>query len=221
MPTALGVHSRTHRDGDGETRECLKAKYLLEQHCSDRAVRKVYTPLIEGDCAWWVGDRLQKVVEHYRLPRAGAAPFPQRPAVDGVPPFRLIHDNGGHTKPVHDWSADRRAVQPPPVSKLDFLPAKPNWGRFRADGGKRHTFPGRAVFTPAKAHILDVATVLHDAWSMVPVDFFAGESYSTLSLTICMLRGEARKFDSTMCWLLMHPGRQSAESPPGLPPHAS
>ena len=90
-----------------------------------------------------------------------------------------------------------------------------------ADGGKRHTFPGRAVFTPAKAHILDVATVLHDAWSMVPVDFFAGESYSTLSLTICMLRGEARKFDSTMCWLLMHPGRQSAESPPGLPPHAS
>jgi hypothetical protein len=29
-----------------------------------------------------------------------------------------------------------------------------------------------------------------------------------------MLRGEARKFDSSMCWVIMHPGQDWADPPP-------
>jgi hypothetical protein len=55
-----------------------------------------------------------------------------------------------------------------------------------------------------------VVAALAELFSLVSVDYFYGNMYSTFSLSVCMLRGEARVRDSSICWMVMHPDERYA-----------
>ena len=70
-----------------------------------------------------------------------------------------------------------------------------------------------SVYPVSTSDIERISQILLELFSLVSTDFFFGNLYSTLTLTVCMLRGEARKYKSNVCWILLHPGERFATPP--------
>ena len=59
-----------------------------------------------------------------------------------------------------------------------------------------------------------LSQIMMEVWSLIKPKYMLGNIYSTMSFTACIMRGEHRRYDSNMCWILMHPDSKLAIPPP-------
>jgi len=102
--------------------------------------------------------------------------------------FLLVHDgahrwNKTYWKNMHEFN---------PVGKVD------------ADLTQQTQPLDQYKFT--KVDVERMSKSLLGMFALVQPNFFVGNLYSTFSLTVCMMRGETKKFDSNICRILMQPG---------------
>jgi hypothetical protein len=60
-------------------------------------------------------------------------------------------------------------------------------------------------FSPSRIELYNIVQILIEQRILSKSKFFFGNIYSSLSLAICSIRGEERKWESNICGLILHP----------------
>mmetsp|Transcript_34200 Transcript_34200/g.84087 ORF Transcript_34200/g.84087 Transcript_34200/m.84087 type:complete len:437 (+) Transcript_34200:339-1649(+) len=191
---AVAIHSRTFggvADGGQNPEIC--------PNLTNRALKsyvKSPSPILQrmhgGQCALWEGNNLEMQLPPKLTPGK----------------ILLADDNNGNWSQLSaKWSVTRLQNFWKPESTKYFVKAlarHPEELMIQTTGGKH-------AFVPQNIHVERVAHSIWDMLALASPEYFVGNIFSTFSLTICMLRGEARKQKSNICALKMHTRTRWAE----------
>ena len=193
----LAIHSRRAGEGMYDWEVCVKGNSrTCRGHITSGSYCDVRT--MKGNCAIWLDLDYQIKSKKFLKENLGD--------------YRFVLASDG----THDWNLDY-AGQFIVANNADWLR---DLEQSISSGVEYETYiHDNSVSSFARSRLskstLDTLTAtLLDLFSLVDSKYFLGGYYSTLSLNACFLRGLERKYDSNMCWMLMHPSSKYAAPPP-------
>ena len=220
-PWPLAFHSRTHGEGPYPSKICVNGNFRV---CRPHFEAKLHDKWCDNhtmhlDCAKWqdldvagqlrsskatadlnslYGGQKPKFVLANDMTHDFGLEFPNQ--------YGTISNNqymSNFQKMIEDkfgWKEDGN--NPGAVEKLVAVANSPFM--------KAHIKKGKNEILK---HVDRLSQILFEVWSLLKPKYMIGNVYSTLSLAVCIMRGENRKYNSNMCWMLLHPDSHHAAPP--------